>query len=216
MGTKRSRPLLQPGQVRLLRRRPVLPGRAELHGAVRHQRRSEAQRRVERCRHHRRPGDAEQQARVHDVCQDRRAEYPLDAGLHQFQRQRRFSTRRRSRRSVRSFPGWRSSTRSMASTARSRVRAVADSVGWQRVIWRRAFPRLDYINKASIAKRRRHRPHRRRRSDDRRSRQYVARPPLISNTAPVENEHSSEESQQIRAATSSSSRKRPIGIRASM
>ena len=46
--------------------------------------------------------------------------------------------------------------------------------------------------------------------------QYVARPPLISKTAPVEKEHSSEDSQQIRAATSSSSRKRPIGIRASM
>ncbi len=86
------------------------------------------------------------------------------------------------------------------------------------------FPRLDFIKKASIEKapgsdgtsQDRHLRSSRRRQQRSRVAQYVARPPLISKTAPVENEQSSEASQQIRAATSSSSRKRPIGMRASM
>ncbi len=41
LGAERRRPLLQPGEERLLRQRPLLPRHLRLHGAVRHQRRSE-------------------------------------------------------------------------------------------------------------------------------------------------------------------------------
>ena len=94
--------------------------------------------------------------------------------------------------------------------------AAADSVAAETHSWRRSFPRLDYIKKATIEKPAAPPPPVKTVRGEAALAQYVARPPLISNTAPVENEHSSEDSQQIRAATSSSSRKRPIGIRASM
>src|SRR5690349_5371271 len=46
--------------------------------------------------------------------------------------------------------------------------------------------------------------------------QYVDRPPVMSSTAPVVNEQSSDDSHATSAAISCTSRKRPIGIFASM
>ena len=63
LGAARRRPILQPGEERLLRRRAFLPRCAELHGAVRDQRQSLLHRRGRRVE--RRPCDqAEQSARL--------------------------------------------------------------------------------------------------------------------------------------------------------
>ena len=57
---QRRRPLLQSGQERLLRRCALLPRHLRLHGAVRHQRRSEALRAWRDAQHQGRSGEAEQ------------------------------------------------------------------------------------------------------------------------------------------------------------
>ena len=100
--------------------------------------------------HHRRSGHAEQQARVRHVRQDAGPELALDAGLHQLQGQRR--SRRAGVRAVRSgrdrHGGRRQDQRRVRRAAR--VRAQIQSQG--NAYLTKAFPRLDYIKKATIEK----------------------------------------------------------------
>ena len=66
----------------------LLPRHPRLHGAGRHERRSRHPDSLGTRQHQRRSGQAEQQARLRDVREDRGAEFAIDADLHQLRRQR--------------------------------------------------------------------------------------------------------------------------------
>ena len=217
MGAEGCRPLLQPREVRLLRRQSLLQSRSRTSWsssgstAIRSSMTCGVETNITDD-----PVTQSNKRGLHHV-RDARPQLAHHAGLHQLQGQRRFSIRRASRRSVRSCRAWRSSTSSTASTASSRVRCSSRFSRSGNAYLTKSFPRLDYIKKATHREAGGSAAARQAAGQEvTASAQYVARPPLMSNTAPVENEQSSEDSQQIRAATSSSSRKRPIGILASM
>ena len=87
LGAERRGSLLQPREVRLLRRRQffrVLPG---FHGAVRDQRRSVGQRRVARGQHPGRPREGKQQTGLRNFCEIGSAQLADDTDFHQFRQQ---------------------------------------------------------------------------------------------------------------------------------
>ena len=104
LGAERRRSLLQSGQERLLRQRPFLPRDLRLHGAVRHQRRSDALVGVARGAHQGRSGQAEQHARLHHL-RDRRARTPAPPRCSSTSATIAASTARASRRSAQVISG---------------------------------------------------------------------------------------------------------------
>ena len=83
VGAEGRRPVLQPGEERLLRQLPLLPRRARLHGAVRHQRRSGDPAALGGGEHHRRSGHAEATSAATSRSPDAPPEHAVDAGVHQ-------------------------------------------------------------------------------------------------------------------------------------
>ncbi len=86
LGAARRRPLLQPRQDRLLRRRRVLPRDQRLHGPVRDPRRAGGERCVARREDPGRSGHADEHAR-HGHVRDVRPEHAHDAGVRELPRQ---------------------------------------------------------------------------------------------------------------------------------
>ena len=104
LGAERRRSLLQSGEERILRQRPLLPRDLRLHGAVRHQRRSEGLGALARGAHQGRSGEAEQQARLHHL-RDGRPEHAHHARCSSTSATTPASTARASRRSAAWSPG---------------------------------------------------------------------------------------------------------------
>ena len=154
LGPQRRRPLLQPGEERLLRRVQVLPRHLRLHGPVRDQRRSGPEQRLERGEDPRRSGPGEQQAGLRDL-RHRGPQHPDDADLHQLQRPQHGAGRagllpvRKGRRG----DGGRGQAQQRVWRRRSpgaRAPIRAGSSPKETLTSRKSFPNLDYIKTATI------------------------------------------------------------------
>ena len=150
LGAEGGRPVLQPREVRLLRQRPVLPRDAQLHGAVRHQRRPDDPGALAGRDHHRRAREAEQQAGNDYLRQDRAPPTRGRRRCSSISATTGRSTARVSRRSAKWCRAWKRWTRSTRSTASSRMQPMIQRQGNAYLM--QSFPKLDYVRKATIVK----------------------------------------------------------------